>query len=158
MIIVDGEPYCPNYMCGDCGKSVCKRRADLADLKKKYSLFTRVAVSFPCNEFVPSSIHVFDLKNYWVDFESWYTDWLQEWQNGMSREEFENKSISFYINEEESECYHARVGDWIYGTLIDGDTFKVYERMYYREVDTPWGFELASEPINGVKIQMVEDK
>lgn len=153
MLIIDGEPYCPNYRCSDCGQTrPCKRRIDWNVVKRTHPFFTRHTDTFPCSDFFPSAIHVFDLKHYWTDFESWYSDYLLEWQNGKSREDFEKQPIGFYLNDDESEWYHARLGDWIYGALFYGDTLKVYEKQYYRRVNTPWRYELVTEPVSGVKI------
>lgn len=153
MLIIDGEPYCPNYRCSDCGQTrPCKRRIDWNVVKRTHPFFTRHTSTFPCSDFFPSAIHVFDLKHYWTDFESWYSDYLLEWQNGKSREDFEKQPIGFYLNDDESEWYHARLGDWIYGALFYGDTLKVYEKQYYRRVNTPWRYELVTEPVPGVKI------
>ena len=151
-----GEPYCPNYRCSDCGQTrPCKRRIDWNVVKRTHPFFTRFTDSFPCSDFFPSAIHVFDLKNYWTNFESWYTDYLLEWQNGKSREVFERQPIGFYLNDDESTWYHARLGDWINGTLFDGDVLKAYQKQYYKRVRKPWGYELVTEPISGVKITRV---
>lgn len=153
MLIIDGEPYCPNYRCSDCGQTrPCKRRIDWNVVKRTHPFFTRHTDTFPCSDFFPSAIHVFDLKHYWTDFESWYSDYLLEWQNRKSREDFEKQPIGFYLNDDESVWYHARLGDWIYGALFYGDTLKAYEKQYYRRVNTPWRYELATEPVSGVKI------
>ena len=153
MLMVDGEPYCPNYHCSECGQTKpCKKRIDWNVVKRTHPFFTRHTDSFPCSDFFPSQIHVFDLKNYWTDFESWYSDYLLEWQNGKSREDFEKQPIGFYLNDDESEWYHARLGDWIYGTLFEGDTLKVYEKQYYRRVNTSLGYKLVTEPVSGVKV------
>lgn len=154
MTIVDGEPYCPNYRCRDCGRHLgCKRHESLwkHQVQRTHPFFTRFTSTFPCCDFFPSELHVFDLKNYWTDFETWYADWLEEWQNGMSKEAFENRKIGFYLNNDESVWYYTRLRDWIYGTLFDGDILRAFEKEYYKRTRDFWGYKLIREPVNGIQ-------
>lgn len=154
MIEINGEPYCPNYRCGDCGQPrPCRRRVDGESVQVARPWFLSQANPFPCSDFFPSDIHVFDLAHYWIDYESWYADWLLEWKNGISKEDFEKSSIGLCLNGDNSIRYHVKMKDWIYGTLFDGDTLRAFKKEYYERTRSGFGYRLIHESINGVEIK-----
>ena len=150
------EKYVPNYKCKDCaylkrqGTNISCPCFDHNKIEHAAPWFVSSPEEngFPCNKFEPSSIHVYDLKNYWVNYNTWLSDWIQEWNNSK---EF-NDCKWFTIGKDRSIRYGMSMLEYINGNIIINGKLNCFQKMYYRRSQSsPIGYELIierCEPVN----------
>lgn len=126
---------CPNYMCRDCAykgsyPNFCTKRIDHINIEKAVPWFVCCPeeTGMPCCEFYPSAIHVWDLKNYWIDWEHWWSDYLGTWTKMNPDKEL----VWFCLHGDKSVRYGVPLMDYIYGTMYDGTVLKAKKKMYYK--------------------------
>lgn len=152
---------CPNYKCKDCKhfgnftKGYCNKRIDHKQIEFAVPWFksSPEEVGFPCSEFEPSEIHVWDLKNYWTNWENWYADYKDTWLRGKDNS---NKLCYFTLNGDRSVRYGVLISDYIYGTMIENNKLKAIEKMYYKRTKDGFGYKLIREKINGIDLNIKE--
>lgn len=152
---------CPNYRCKDCKykgtyPNYCQHRVDHTNIEKAVPWFVSSPEEsgIPCCDFEPSSIHVWDLKNYWIDWEHWWKDYLETWFPYYPKEKPEDKLVWFTLHGDKDIEYGVPMMDYIYGTMYDGDILKAVKKRYYvrhNVNDGSFPYELKYEDINGVK-------
>lgn len=152
------EKYCPNYRCKDCKHfrtygNYCTKRVDHENIEVAASWFvsTPFGNQLPCCEFEPSAIHVYDLNNYWIDWEHWWQDFLVEWFPYYPDISLENHLIWFTLNGKRDIRYGVKLMDYIMGAMYDGDNLKAISRKYYKHTHDGYGYKLITEAVNGVK-------
>lgn len=153
------EYYCPNYKCHNCEHygsfpNYCQKRIDHKTIEFAVPWF----VSCPsynghiCSDFKPSLIHVYDLQNYWTNWESYWADYLENWFPYYPKEKPEDKLIYFTLNGDKEIRYGVNLMDYINNSMIDGNRLKAVEKMYYKRTKDGFGYKLVREKIEGVEL------
>lgn len=147
------EKYVPNYKCRDCKNygrhnNYCTKRVDhiKTEVAAPWFVSTPFGEQIPCCEFEPSSIHKYDLENYWATWENWWEDYLEEYFPYYPKETPENKFVWFTINGDKSIRYGIAMMDYIYGKMY------ATKKQYYKKVKTDFGYKLITEDIEGVNL------
>ena len=149
---------CPNWGCKDCKHfkfahlGGCTKRVDHKKIEFAAPWFKSSKEEFgtPCCEFEPSEIHIWDLKNYWTNWENWWNDYVDTWLNGHNP--IGSKLVYFTINGDTSVWYGVPIENYIYGNMYEGNKLKAVEKMYYKRVKTGFGYKLIREKIKGVEL------
>ena len=147
----------PHYSCGDCvywkcekGRNLPCKRIDHDKIKFRKPFFKSYDGNqhggIICSDFEPKN------KTWWCwrSFLDFWPLYVQEWIP------YGKTDILYYfvLNGDESVEYGVPLMDFVNGTMIDGNTLKAVEKMYYIRIkDSNWfGYRLIHEPINGVSI------
>ena len=148
---------CPNYECKDCKhyKSAhlggCTKRVDHKTIEFSAPWFRCDPENChtPCCEFEPSKIHIWDLKNYWTNWENWWNDYVDTWLEGHNPY---NELIYFTLNGNTNVRYGVPMMDYVMGNMYNGNNLKAVEKMYYKRTQKGFGYKLIREKINGVEL------
>lgn len=151
---------CPNYQCRDCKHfgsypNYCTKRVDHKKVEFAAAWFRCDPENshMPCCEFEPSSINVWDLKNYWSNWENWWMDYLNTWFPYYPKEKPEDNFIYFTLNGNTDIRYGVPLMDYIMGDMYDGNKLKAKKKIYLKRVKNDYGYELIREDIDGVEIE-----
>lgn len=155
---------CYAYHCGDCKNfgtypNYCTRRIDHKKIEFAAPWFRcdPEAGGMICCEFEPKGIFVYDLKNYWTNYENWQTDWYDTQYDYLTEEQREEKKdnsiVWFTLNGNTNIRYGVRAKDYIYNTMYDGNKLKAVKKIYYKKTKEGFGYKLMREDIDGVEIE-----
>lgn len=160
--IADEPPEVPNFYCGDCiywkyenvNQAPCKR-IDHKNIKFAIPCFASYDGNqhggIICSDFEPKNKF---FRERWEGFEKYfplYVDACLPYKNT-------DTLVYFTLHNDTSVKYGVHMMDFVYGTMIDGNTLKAVEKVYYKQIRNPGGFNyrLIRDPINGVKIILDE--
>lgn len=154
--MIEIEPY----HCGDCihwklgvgGKHCPCKRLDHDKIKFAVPWFKSYDANQHngpiCSDFYPKP-HLKWAVDHWPGFQAYWEQYVKEWLPYGNT----NSLISFCLNGDTSIRYRVPLMNFVNGTMIDGNTLKAVERLYYKRTNrSPFGYELIHEPIDGVQI------
>ena len=154
------EENCPNIHCSCCKyyksnaelenvKSECKRvdHKKIRFYKPWFATYDCGSKHIPCNDFVPKHPEYEDFKE-WTNFDDFWKVYCKTW---LPKKE-ENSSVAFFINGDESTMFSVKLKDFIDGSFIKDGILNAYEKAYYKQTKSGFGYKLVKEKIKGVKI------
>lgn len=140
-----------NYRCRDCRfhRENCKR-IDHKTVKFAVPWFKSYDCDFGtvCSDFLPKEYMKYACEH-WTEFDEYWGVLVDQWLPYKNT----NILVYFTLHDDTSIRYGVPLLDYVYGNMIEDGVLKAVEKMYYKQSrNSPIGYKLIREPIQGVCI------
>ena len=140
-----------NYHCGNCKYFHNCKRIDHTTIKFATPWFKSYDQNqfngCICSSFEPSNSCVYACQT-WTGFDNYWPQYVEQWLPYKDT----NKLVYFTLHNDTSVRYGVPLMDFVNGTMIKNGILKAVQKMYYKRTKDEFGYKLAREPIDGVRI------